>query len=253
MEGLITKDLSIGYDTVLVSGIEIKLIPGRILTLIGPNGSGKSTLLKTIAGELKKKGGEIKVYDRDVFESPAREIAKLTAMVSTERVRPEYMTCEEVVETGRYPYTGITGILSEEDKAIVLSAMESLNVSKIKDKFFTKVSDGQKQRVLLARAIAQTPKVLILDEPTSYLDIRHKIDILERIKKLSHEEGVSVIMSLHELDIAMRISDDVICVGEGKILRYGKTNEVFEENFIRKLYGIENADISLLGGVPWLQ
>ena len=170
----------------------------------------------------------------------------------TDRIRPELMTCREVVETGRYPYTGRLGILSDEDNEKVREAMEWTDVTGLAGDLFEKISDGQRQRVLLARAICQEPKILLLDEPTSYLDIRHRIEILRKITTFSKEKNVAVLMSVHELGIAKNISDTVIALGEGKIERIGTPEEVFTEDFIRRLYHIENMSTELLGEMPWL-
>ncbi|MCR5719423.1 MAG: cobyric acid synthase [Lachnospiraceae bacterium] len=251
-EGLQTQNLTIGYDTDLVKDICIKAVPGTVTTLIGPNGCGKSTLLKTLTGELKKKGGTVLIGDTDMSMMKASEIASKLAMLMTASVKPELMTCREVVETGRYPYTGFLGILSEEDKKITQRVIEETGLQDIADREFLNVSDGQRQRVMLSRAICQMPEILVLDEPTSYLDIRYKVDILENIKRLACDNKLTVIMSLHELDIAMKISDFVVAMGEWCVKRTGTPTEVFEERFIRELYGIRNMDIGLLGNMPWI-
>lgn len=247
-----TEGLTIGYDSDLIKDISLKVQPGKIMTLIGPNGSGKSTLLKTVTRQLKIRGGVIYLSETSMDDMSDTEISKQMSMVMTSNLTPEYMTCREVIETGRYPYTGMLGILSDEDKKIADRAVEMTDTSDICDRQFNSISDGQRQRVMLARAICQEPKVLVLDEPTSYLDIRYKLDILSRIKKLAADENIAVVMSIHELEIAMRLSDVVVAIGDGKILRYGSVDEVFKEDFIRDLYGIKDADISLLGVKPWI-
>lgn len=252
MESILSaQDITIGYDSDLVKEISLSVKQGEITTLIGPNGCGKSTLLKSVSGLLDTRGGLIYLSSKDMSTMKAEEIAMQMSMVMTGSVKPERMTCREVIETGRYPYTGLLGILSDHDKEVVDNAIDMTDTSDISECQFTNISDGQKQRVMLARAICQEPKVLILDEPTSYLDIRYKIDILEKIRLLARQNDMAVLMSLHELDIAMQISDTVIAMGDGKVQRIGTPKEIFEEEFIRKLYGIEGADISLIGSRPW--
>ena len=252
MESILSaQDITIGYDSDLVKKISLSVKQGEITTLIGPNGCGKSTLLKSVSGLLDTRGGLIYLSSKDMSTMKAEEIAMQMSMVMTGSVKPERMTCREVIETGRYPYTGLLGILSDHDKEVVDNAIDMTDTSDISECQFTNISDGQKQRVMLARAICQEPKVLILDEPTSYLDIRYKIDILEKIRLLARQNDMAVLMSLHELDIAMQISDTVIAMGDGKVQRIGTPKEIFEEEFIRKLYGIEGADISLIGSRPW--
>ncbi|MCR5232463.1 MAG: cobyric acid synthase [Lachnospiraceae bacterium] len=248
-----TDNLTIGYDRDIVGNICIEAVPGRIVTLIGPNGCGKSTLLKTVTGQLKKRGGVIFLDGKDMGRIDGVKVARHMSMVMTSAVRPELMTCLEVISMGRYPYTGMLGILSDEDKRIVEDTITMTGTQDLRDRQFMSISDGQKQRVMLARAICQEPDVLILDEPTSYLDIKYKLDILTRIKKLVEDRGIAVVMSLHELDIAMKISDYVVAMGEGRILRQGTPGEVFEEGFIRRLYGIEGESLDLFGCVPWIE
>ena len=146
------------------------------------------------------------------------------------------MTCKEVVATGRYPYTGKFGVLSKEDWKLVDEAMELVHIHELADRDFSKTSDGQKQRVMLARAICQQPDIIILDEPTSFLDIRYKLEFLSIIQNMSRERNLSVIMSLHELDLAGRISDKIACVRGDKVDRFGTPEEIFTQGYIPQLY-----------------
>ena len=167
-----------------------------------------------------------------------KEVSQKLAVVLTERMRPELMTCEDIVATGRYPYTGTLGILSAEDKAKVRKAMETVHAWDLKDRDFTAISDGQRQRILLARAICQEPEIIVLDEPTSFLDIRHKLELLTILKQMVLDHQLTVIMSLHELDLAQKVSDKVICVHGEYIEKYGAPEEIFTSEYIRNLYGI---------------
>ncbi len=179
--GIDTRNLNIGYGSDLIRDIFLSVKPGEIVTLIGPNGCGKTTLLRTVTGLLKDRGGTVFLCGDDRSLLKSSEIARRMSAVFTHRSRPELMTCREVVEVGRYPYTGSLGILSEKDRSIVAKAMQWTGVSELEDVLFDNISDGQKQRVLLARAISQEPQILILDEPTSFLDIRHKLRLLQMI------------------------------------------------------------------------
>ena len=231
--------LSVGYGRkIIVNGIEFEVKQGEILTLIGPNGAGKSTVLKTIAGYLKRLDGTVMVGNRDMLEFSEKEMAKRLSVVLTERISPELMTCREVVETGRYPYTGSFGLLTEKDRAVVENAIEKVSMQDYADVDFSSVSDGQRQRVMLARAICQEPEILILDEPTSYLDIHHKIQFLEILRSLAKEKQMAVILSMHELDFAEKISDYVLCIKGGKITLSGTPDKVFTAENIMGLYDI---------------
>lgn len=234
-----TKGMSVGYQGIpLIKNIEISLRQGEILTLIGPNGAGKSTILKSIAGQLGLVAGTA-YLDGDLLEQmPGRELAKKMAVVFTERLRTEMMTCEDVVATGRYPYTGKFGILSDEDYQIVAESMELVHVTELRGQDFTKISDGQRQRVMLARAICQQPEIIILDEPTSYLDVKYKLEFLSVLQELKRKKKLSVIMSLHELDLAERISDKVLCVKGEYVEKFGSPEKIFVPGYINELFEI---------------
>ncbi len=232
--------MTVGYDgKPLIENIEIGVRRGEILTLIGPNGSGKSTILKSIIKELRLIAGTVMLDGRDMAELKERDIAKKLAIVMTERIKGELMTCWDVAATGRYPYTGRLGILTKEDRAIVDAAIRTVHAEDFADRSFNRISDGQRQRILLARAISQQPEVIVLDEPTSFLDVKHKLELLDILKSMVRNENVAVIMSLHELDLAEKISDRVVCVAQGRIDRCGTPEEIFRDDYISALYGIE--------------
>ena len=235
-----TEKMTVGYDgKPLIEDVEIALHKGEILTLIGPNGAGKSTILKSIARQLALIAGTVSLDGKDLKSLSGSELSKKMAVVMTQRLRSELMTCEDVVATGRYPYTGRFGILSAEDHAAVESAMELVRVTEIRDQDFDRISDGQRQRVMLARAICQEPEILILDEPTSYLDVRHKLEFLSILQKLCREKQLTVILSLHELELAEKISDRILCVNGSAVERIGSPEEVMTEGYITHLYGIQ--------------
>ena len=232
-----TQGLTVGYHGVpLIKDIEISLKKGEILTLIGPNGAGKTTILKSIIQQLSPLGGVVYLDGKPVLNMTGKELSMKMSVVLTERVRPELMTCEDVVATGRYPYTGRFGVLSEKDRRIVREAMELVHIAELADRDFLKTSDGQKQRVMLARAICQEPDIIVLDEPTSFLDIRYKLEFLSIIQNMSRTRNLSVIMSLHELDLAGRISDKIVCIKGDKVDRFGSPEEVFTPGYIPSLY-----------------
>ena len=235
-----TKNLAVGYDgQTLIRDITIGVEKGEIVTLIGPNGAGKSTILKSITRQLKTIAGTVTIDRADLKRLSLKELATRMAVVLTERMKPELMTCRDIVATGRYPYTGRLGILTAEDEAKVDSAMEAVHALELSDRDFNAISDGQRQRILLARAICQEPEIIILDEPTSFLDIRHKLELLSILRGMAKEKGITVIMSLHEIDLAQKVSDKILCVKGETIDAYGTPEQVFEEENIRALYDIE--------------
>lgn len=235
------EKMSVGYNNrPLIENIEICLEKGEILTLIGPNGAGKSTVLKSIARQLQLITGTIWLDNRSVESMSGKELSQNMAVVLTERPRTEMMTCEDVVATGRYPYTGYFGLLSETDRQVVKEAMELVHVTSIKYKDFRRISDGQRQRVILARAICQEPEIIILDEPTSYLDVKYKLEFLSILQELRKKKKLTVIMSLHELELAERVSNKILCIDGKCVDRFGKPEEVFEQGYISKLFGISS-------------
>ena len=240
------KKMCVGYNNQpLIKEIEIKLLKGEILSLIGPNGAGKSTVLKSIAGQLPLLGGDVQLDKYILSEMKRNELAKNMSVVFTKRLKVEMKTCREVVATGRYPYTGWFGRLSKEDEQIVDKVMELVHITSISEQDFNKISDGQKQRVMLARAICQEPEIVILDEPTSYLDIKYKLEFLSILQELKEKTGLTVIMSLHELELAKLISDKILCLKEEYVERYGTPEEIFESDFIEQLFDIDES--SFLG------
>ena len=244
-----TEKMSVGYQKVpLIENIEIGLKQGEILTLIGPNGAGKSTVLKSIAKQLSLISGIVYLDGKNMERMSGAEVSQNMAVVLTQKLHTELMTCEDVVATGRYPYTGRFGILSETDHQAVQEAMELVHVSEIGHQDFNRISDGQRQRVMLARAICQEPQIILLDEPTSYLDIKYKLEFLSVLQELREKKKLTVIMSLHEIDLAQKISDKIICVKGETISHYGSPEEVFTEEIIRELYGINNGYFDPLFG-----
>ena len=234
-----TEKLSVGYHGIpLIEEIEFGIHKGEILTLIGPNGAGKSTILKSIARQLEPLGGAVYVEKRDLAGFSRQQLSQSMSVVLTDKIRTELMTCEDVIETGRYPYTGRFGVLSREDHRAVEEAMELVHVTELRDQDFSKISDGQRQRVMLAKGLCQEPDIIVLDEPTSYLDVKYKLEFLSILQELRKQKNITVIMSLHELDLAERVSDKILCINGKYVERFGTPEEIFKEGYISKLFSI---------------
>ena len=225
-----------GVKALRDSSIDVRR--GEILAVVGENGAGKSTILKGLIRQRKLVGGAVWLDNTSMERMTDKEVSRKMAVVMTERIHPELMTCEDVVATGRYPYTGTLGILGAEDHEKVKSAMNLVHAWELRDRDFSAISDGQRQRILLARAICQEPEVIVLDEPTSFLDSRHKLELLAILKQLVHEKHVAVLMSLHELDLAQKVSDLVICVHGDRTECTGVPEEIFTDEYIHHLYGV---------------
>jgi len=193
-------------------------------------------------------GGAVYLNGRDMAPMPEREVARRLSVLMTGHIHPELMTCFDVAATGRYPYTGRLGILSREDREKVSQCLELVHASGLAEQDFSRISDGQRQRVLLARALCQEPEVLVLDEPTSFLDIRHKLELLAILKDMVRLRQLAVLMSLHELDLAQKVSDWVVCVRGDRIDRQGPPEEIFSAEYIMELYGGTRGSYSALFG-----
>lgn len=236
---LYTENMAVGYGKIpLIEQIELHVRRGEIVTLIGPNGAGKSTILRSVIRQLNLLGGAVYLDGAPMKGMAENQIARQMSVLMTERIHPELMTCEDVVATGRYPYTGRLGLLTAKDRKKVGEALTLVHGQELAGRDFSEISDGQRQRILLARAVCQEPQAIVLDEPTSFLDIRHKLELLTILKNLVREKKVAVLMSLHELDLAQRLSDYIVCVNGNTIERCGTPEEIFTSSYIAKLYGI---------------
>ncbi len=235
-----TSELSVGYNKKpLISDICLAVKQGGIVALVGPNGAGKSTILKTVSGMLEPVDGAIYIDGQELRNISKSQRAKWMSVMMTGRRNTEYTTCYEVVSVGRYPFTGLMGTLSEADHKAIEEAMALVGATELRDLDFDKISDGQKQRVLLARALVQEPKILILDEPTSFLDIGYKIEFIENLKKLVKEKQIGVLLSMHELELVRNVADQVICINDhGEVDCMGPVSEVFQTAYIERLFHI---------------
>lgn len=234
------EGLSAGYKgRPVVCGVDIELHAGEIICIIGPNGAGKSTLLNTITGRIRPVSGDLILCGKSLRDMKEKDIARHMSLVLTDRVDAELMTCRDVVASGRSPYTGPLGILGKKDKLMIEDALVSMNASEIAEEQISEVSDGQRQRIMLARAICQDTEMLVLDEPTSYLDIRYRLEIMTTLKKLAKEKAKAVIMSVHEIELAKAVADYVICIRDGSVFAEGRPEEVFTSQSINALFDLD--------------
>ncbi|MBO4911504.1 MAG: ABC transporter ATP-binding protein [Butyrivibrio sp.] len=232
------ESLSAGYrGKVVVPKVSLDIKKGEIISFIGPNGAGKSTLLKTLYRELSPVSGAVYVDGGDVAKMPLKELARKMSIVTTDRIKPEHMTCREIVMAGRLPYTDGFGVLGKEDRDAAEEAIVLMKIEGFANKQFNNLSDGQKQRTLIARAIAQDPEYLVMDEPTSYLDIRYRMELMEVLEGLA-KKGVTIVMSIHELELAVSVSDRLLLVYEDGKTLCKTPSEVMEEGLIKDLFSL---------------
>ena len=245
MTKLEARQLQVGYPRrVVLSGVEFSVKAGEILALVGPNGAGKSTLMKSLAGQLALQGGTVFLSGKDMAQLSPNAAAKTLSLLLTGQAIPALMTCREVVAAGRYPYTGRMGILSGEDWDKVDAAMARLNAGELAECPFDAVSDGQRQRVLLARALCQEPEMLLLDEPTAYLDIRYQLELVAAMKSLAREEGLAVVVSLHELDLVRRCADRILCLKNGQVDRLDTTEQIFSGDYLEGVFDLPKGSLN---------
>nr|WP_330402907.1 ABC transporter ATP-binding protein [Clostridioides difficile] len=246
-----TNNLSVGYNNkVVVSDINIEVKSGEILCLLGSNGAGKTTLLRSLSKLISPIKGEIYLNGVNINHISRKALSKKMALVLTNRLLADLMTVQDIVNIGRYPYTGFFGNLSKKDLIMVDEALESVDALHLKKRYFDELSDGEKQKVLVARALVQEPEIIILDEPTTHLDIKHRLELINILKNLSKEKSISVILSLHEIDIALKSCDKVALIKNNKVIAYGQPEDVVDENIINSLYELDDKNFnSLLGSV----
>ncbi len=233
--------LTVGYPKrIVVSDVELEILPGEFIAVIGPNASGKSTLLKTLAGLLKPLGGVVYLNGREITTWSLRELATKLGVVLTERVNPGLMTAFEVVALGRYSYTGVLARLTRSDREIVLKALESVGARHLAHRSFNELSDGEKQKIMIARALAQEPQLIILDEPTTHLDARNKIEILLLLRRLAREKAITVMVSLHEVELALRLADKLVIVSDGRARVFNNPEEFITGAGVETLYSMND-------------
>ena len=232
------RDLSFAYtDALVLQGVTFEVRPGEFLSVIGPNGSGKTTLLKLLYGYLSPLRGDIYLGDIPIPKIARRELAKRIGVVSQMPRFHFELTALELVLMGRSPYMGLLAFEGKEDFEVADEAMMLTNVLDFKGRNIFSLSGGELQRVLLARALAQQPEVMLLDEPTSYLDIKHQIHICELLKKMNKDRGITIMSVFHDINLASYFSDRIMVMKEGKIHGVGSPEEVITEETLDLVYG----------------
>ncbi|SHI85797.1 ABC transporter ATP-binding protein [Desulfosporosinus lacus] len=223
----------------VLQDIEFQIKEGETFGIIGPNGSGKSTLIRTMSGLLKPSRGKILLNGKSISSYRKRELAKIIAVLEQEGIPPLSFTVEEVVAMGRYPWLKPLSDLSLEDEQIVQTVLEKLGLWNLRTKSVNNLSGGQRQMVSLARAMVQQPRVLILDEPTTFLDIGHQMLVMEHVREWHQSEGISVIMVLHDLNLASQYCNRLLLLDNGHIKSCGEVHDVLQPATISSIYKTE--------------
>ena len=240
MNSIATENLSVAYeDNLIVDGLNMQIPQGKITAIIGPNGCGKSTVLKAVGRILKPKNGVVYLNGNDIRHLTTREIAKKMAILPQSPQAPAGLTVGELVAYGRFPYQQGWGKLKLEDKEMIAWALAATRLTELETTTVDTLSGGQRQRVWIAMALAQQTDLILLDEPTTYLDLAYQLEVLELLYRLNREQGCTIAMVLHDLNLAARFADYMVAVRGGSIIRHGSPEEVMTAEVLRETFRID--------------
>ncbi|RMB82438.1 ABC transporter ATP-binding protein [Streptomyces shenzhenensis] len=249
---LATEDLTLGYgDRTVIEGLDLTLAAGRITVIVGANACGKSTLLRSMSRLLAPRSGRVVLDGKEVHRTPAKELARTLGLLPQSPVTPEGITVLDLVGRGRHPHQRAFSRWTTQDDTAVAAALEATQTSELMDRAVDELSGGQRQRVWIAMALAQQTDLLLLDEPTTFLDISHQVEVLDLLTDLNRTRGTTIIMVLHDLNLAARYADQLIALASGRLHAAGTPEEVMTEDTVRALYGMESRVIEdPLSGKP---
>lgn len=240
MEAISVKNLSVGYeDNIIIEDMNLSIPKGKISIIIGANGCGKSTFLKTIARVNKAKKGDIFINEKNIKKIKEKNIAKEVAFLPQGPVCPSGLTVRELVAFGRFPHQKMIGGLNSHDKEVIDWAIKETGLSEFADRGIENLSGGQRQRAWIAMTLAQETEIIMLDEPTTYLDMSYQLEVLEVLKKLNEKKNITIVIVLHELNNACRFADNIIGLKKGKIICEGSPIDVINKKTLKEIYGIE--------------
>ncbi|TAF08038.1 MAG: ABC transporter ATP-binding protein [Nostocales cyanobacterium] len=251
---LTTHNLTIGYQTSqktirnVASHISTTLQTGEIVCLLGPNGAGKSTLLRTLAGMQPPIAGEVKLLENDIYKLPPQELAKRLSLVLTEKIDVGMLSAYALVSMGRYPYTDWWGKLSSEDENIINWAIKSVGAVNLAQRNVSELSDGERQKIMIARALAQSPMVMLLDEPTAFLDLPRRVEIMQLLRQLARDTNQAILLSTHDLDLALRLADKIWLLGINGILHVGAPEDLILNGAFADTFRSEGVEFDIFSG-----
>jgi iron complex transport system ATP-binding protein len=233
------RNVSYSYgDQQAVRDVSLTIRSGEFVAIIGPNGSGKTTLLSCLSGHLHPTSGRSYLHGRELSEIRARDIARVLALVPQEFQVPFAYRVREIVSFGRTSYLGYLGALSDADHAAIDMALAQTGTAEMQGRLFNELSGGERQRVIIALALAQNPRILLLDEPTAQLDLSHQIEVLRLIKNFNHERGLTVLASLHDIDLAAALFPRIVALCDGRIVADGSPEDVITPSIIHSVFGV---------------
>ncbi|MBF4571788.1 ABC transporter ATP-binding protein [Herbiconiux sp. VKM Ac-1786] len=242
---LAAADLTLGYgDRTVVDGLDLTVPPGAVTAIVGANACGKSTLLRSMSRLLAPKGGQVLLDGKQVHRMPAKELARTLGLLPQSPIAPEGITVSDLVGRGRHPHQSLFARWNAADDAAVAAALEATETVALADRPVDELSGGQRQRVWIAMALAQQTDLLLLDEPTTFLDVSHQIDVLDLLTDLNRTRGTTIVMVLHDLNLAARYADHLVALADGRVHAAGTPAEVLTEEVVRTVFGLENRIIA---------
>ncbi|ARZ68472.1 ABC transporter [Streptomyces albireticuli] len=257
---LTARDLTLAYEErVVVDGLDVDIPDGKVTVVVGPNACGKSTLLRALGRLLKPQRGAVFLDGNELARIPTRDIARSLGLLPQTPVAPEAITVADLVARGRQPHQRWWQQWSDEDERAVTDAMERTDTAALAERAVDELSGGQRQRVWIAMALAQETDLLLLDEPTTYLDISHQVEVLDLCRRLNHERGRTVVAVLHDLNQAARYADHLVAMKAGRIVAQGAPSEVVTAELVREVFGLESVVVPdpvtggplVVPGMPW--
>ncbi|WP_144874613.1 ABC transporter ATP-binding protein [Microbacterium sp. 1.5R] len=238
---LAAEDLTLGYaDRAVISDLDLEIPAGRISVIVGPNACGKSTLLRSMSRLLAPQGGRVLLDGKEVHRMPAKELARTLGLLPQSPIAPEGITVSDLVGRGRHPHQGMFTRWTHDDDLAVARALDATETAALADRPVDELSGGQRQRVWIAMALAQETEVLLLDEPTTFLDVSHQVEVLDLLTDLNRSRGTTVVMVLHDLNLAARYADHLIALEGGRLRALGDPVDVLTEDVVRDLFGMES-------------
>jgi iron complex transport system ATP-binding protein len=240
MTRLEASGLTLGYDDRrVIDGLDLVVPPGEVSVIVGANGSGKSTLLRGLGRLLKPVAGQVLLDGRDLRSLPTRTVARQVGLLPQQPIAPEGISVRDLVGRGRYPHQGWFARWTAYDEQVVAEALAATSTAELADRPVEELSGGQRQRVWIAMALAQRPEVLLLDEPTTYLDIAHQVEVLDLLRTLNRSSGATVVMVLHDLNLAARYADHLVVMADGRIIREGAPRDCLTAEVVAEAFGLD--------------
>ena len=242
---LSASDVSVGYgERSVIEKLSVDIKCGAVTSIVGPNGCGKSTLLRAMSRLLNPSHGEIVLDGKSIHDIPTRKLATKLGLLPQTPIAPDGIVVADLVGRGRTPHQGVLGRWSQQDYDIVAESLETTGISDLAERSIDELSGGQRQRVWIAMALAQRTDTLLLDEPTTYLDVKHQLDVLDLLTELNRDRGTTIVMVLHDLNLAARYSDELVAVSRGKVFAHGHPREVITKENVKSVFGIDSVIIN---------